>query len=86
MKDLLNKHRDAVTKLGYSEDQADEIIHRLSDIMNAFIDAAWGVHPAQLGAKAGAEKRLLPKARCDKLRTKQKQCSEDDASASLKEG
>ncbi len=86
MKDLLRKHRDAVTKLGYSREQADEIIHRLSDIMNAFIDAAWGVHPAQLGAEAGNKKGLLPKARCGKLRTKQKQCCEDNASASLREG
>jgi len=86
MKELLNKHRDAVTKLGYSEEQADEIIHRLSDIMKAFIDAAWGVHPAQLSANAGDKKSLLPKLQCDKLRTKQKRCSEDDAAASLTEG
>jgi len=85
MKDILNKHRNAVTKLGYSPEQADEIIHRLSDIMNAFIDAAWGVHPAQLGAKAGAKKDLLAKAGCGKLGTKQKQRNEDDAAAPLTE-
>ena len=86
MKDILKKHRDAVTKLGYSREQADEIIHRLSDIMNAFIDAAWGVHPAQLGAEAGNKKGLLLKPRCDRLRTKPKQHSEDDTAAPLTEG
>ena len=65
MKDLIKKHRDAVTKLGYTKEQADDIIHRLSAIMNAFIDAAWGVHPAQVSMKAGSKKSLLPKARCD---------------------
>lgn len=86
MKDLLKKHRDTVRKLGYSSEQADEIIHRFSEIMGAFIDAAWGVHSAQLSVAAKDKKVLLPDPRCDKMRTKQKQCSGDDAAASLTEG
>lgn len=86
MKDLIDKHRDAVTKLGYSKDQAEDVIHRVSAIMNAFIDAAWGVHPAQLGSKTEGKKVLLPKAQCDKLRTKQKQRGEEETAAPLTEG
>lgn len=86
MKDLIKKHRDAVTKLGYSKEQAEDIIHRLSAIMNAFIDAAWGVHPAQVSMKAGGKKNLLPKARCDRIGTKQKQHDEEETAAPLTEG
>ena len=86
MKEILKKHREAATKLGYSREHADEIIHRLSDIMNAFIDAAWGVHPAQLSAEAGDKKDLLPKAQCGKLRTKPKQSSKEETAATPTEG
>ncbi|WP_417723934.1 hypothetical protein [Salipiger sp.] len=72
--------------MGYSQAQADEIIHRLSDIMNTFIDAAWGVHPVQLSAQTRGKKDLLPKAGCGKLRTKQQQCNTDGTAASLSEG
>ncbi len=86
MKDILKKHREAATKLGYSREHADEIIHRLSDIMNAFIDAAWGVHPAQLSSMDGGKKDLLPQARCGKLRTKPKQSSKEETVATPTEG
>lgn len=86
MKNLIHHHREKMMAMGYSQAQADEIIHRLSDIINAFIDAAWGVHPAQLSTQAGGKKALLPKTGCDKLRTKQQQCNTDGTAASLTEG
>lgn len=48
MRDIIAKHRARVVSLGYSEDQSEEIIHRISAILCAFIDAAWGAHPVQL--------------------------------------
>lgn len=48
MDEIIEKHVDQVRALGYTEEQSRDLIHRLSTIMTAFIDAAWGVHPAQL--------------------------------------
>ena len=48
MKRFTQKYRNRVKALGYSDDQADEVILRLSAILCAFIDAAWSRHPVQL--------------------------------------
>lgn len=73
MKDILKKHRQSVLALGYSDEQADDLIHRLSAIMSAFIDAAWGVHPAQL-SKRDSDKKCLPgNPECGRVGTKAKQ-------------
>ncbi|MGK2959050.1 MAG: hypothetical protein ACSLFB_11765 [Acidimicrobiales bacterium] len=73
MKDILKKHRQSVLALGYSDEQADDLIHRLSAIMSAFIDAAWGVHPAQLSKRDNDKKCLPGNPHCDRIRTKEKQ-------------
>ncbi len=72
MKEILKKHRASVKALGYTENQADDLIHRLSAIMSAFIDAAWGVHPAH-GSTHERDKKSLPEnQQCVSIRTKQK--------------
>ncbi|MGC8202513.1 hypothetical protein ACP2AV_07390 [Aliiroseovarius sp. PTFE2010] len=72
MKEILKKHRASVKALGYTEDQADDLIHRLSAIMSAFIDAAWGVHPAQLSMHERDKKSLSEPSQCARIRTKPK--------------
>lgn len=47
MNEILEKHRQRVVDLGYSEEEAKGIVHMLSAIMSEFIDAAHGVHSAQ---------------------------------------
>lgn len=75
MKDIHKKHVARVRALGYSEEQAHDLIHKLSNIMTAFIDAAWGVHPAQL-AKNEA---IRGDSRCDNIGTNTKQKIEGPA-------
>lgn len=70
---IVNKYRSRVVALGYSAKQSEEVIHRLSAIMCAFIDAAWGAHPVQLAADAKANKALPPLPEYVKLGTKAKQ-------------
>lgn len=78
MKEILKKHRQSFEALGYTDEQADDLIHRLSAIMSAFIDAAWGVHPAQLARKNAGQKSLPATAQCVRMGTKAKQCDEDE--------
>lgn len=85
MKDILKKHRQSVLALGYSDEQADDLIHRLSAIMSAFIDAAWGVHPAQLSKRDNDKKSLPGNPECGRLGTKAKQ-SEKKGPAALPAG
>ena len=85
MKDILKKHRASVQALGYTEEQADDIIHRLSTIMSAFIDAAWGVHPAQLSKRGRGKKSLCEPSQCAKIGTNPKQNDAKGPAASLTE-
>lgn len=73
MRDIVTKYRARVAALGYSEEQAEEIIHRISAIMCAFIDAAWGAHPVQLAENLRGNKALPPLPEYVKIGTKAKQ-------------
>tara|TARA_R110000787_G_scaffold173158_2_gene285773 strand:+ start:9722 stop:9976 length:255 start_codon:yes stop_codon:yes gene_type:complete len=64
LKEIIEAHKEKVKKLGYSEEQAEEIIHRVSAMMSAFIDAAWGTHPAQLSQRANDKKSLASVKEC----------------------
>ena len=61
------------------------IIHRLSTIMSAFIDAAWGVHPAQLSKRSRGKKSLCEPIQCAKIGTNPKQNDAKGPAASLTE-
>lgn len=73
MGDIIKKYRARAKALGYSDEQSDEIIHRLSAIMCAFIDAAWGAHPVQLAGNSGGNKALPRLPEYVKIGTKAKQ-------------
>jgi len=73
MGDIVKKYRARVTALGYSDEESEEIIHRLSAIMCAFIDAAWGAHPVQLAGNTGGNKALPRLPDYAKIGTKAKQ-------------
>jgi len=81
VKEIVKKHRQAFKALGYSDEQADDLIHRLSAIMSAFIEAAWGVHPTQLAMQGREKKSLSASTQCAKVRTKAKQSDEDETAA-----
>ncbi|MBB58610.1 MAG: hypothetical protein CMM42_15425 [Rhodospirillaceae bacterium] len=57
----------------------------LSTIMSAFIDAAWGVHPAQLSKRARGKKSLCQPSQCAKIGTNPKQNDAKGPAASLTE-
>ncbi|GAK34637.1 hypothetical protein JCM17846_28630 [Iodidimonas nitroreducens] len=86
MKEILKKHRQSFTALGYSEEQADDLIHRISKIMLAFIEAAWGLHPAQLAKQAGVKKSLPVRGQCAKIGTKAKQTDREDSAGEAADG
>lgn len=71
MGDIVKKYRARAKALGYSDEQSEEIIHRLSAIMCAFIDAAWGAHPVQLAGNASGNKPFRDSP--NMLRLEQKQ-------------
>lgn len=73
MGDIVKKYRARAKALGYSDEQSEEIIHRLSAIMCALIDAAWGAHPVQLAGNATGNKALPRLPEYAKIRTKAKQ-------------
>ena len=75
LKEIIENHREKVKKLGYSEEQAEEIIHRVSAMMSAFIDAAWGTHPAQVSQQAKGQKSLASKLECVNIGTSTNQSS-----------
>ena len=75
MKEIIETHREKVKKLGYSEEQAEEIVHRVSAMMSAFIDAAWGTHPAQLSQRANDQKSLASKKECVNIEASTNQSS-----------
>lgn len=77
MSKIIEKHIDQVRSLGYSEEQARDLIHKLSNIMTAFIDAAWGVHPAQLAKNKAVHEDFG----CGKVGTNTKQMLEGSADA-----
>lgn len=79
MNEILKEHREKIKSLGYSAEQADDLIYRLSAIMTAFIDAAWGVHPAQLAKN----KAVHDDSGCGRVRTNAKQMIEGSAEAKL---
>lgn len=81
MKEIVKKHRQSFKALGYTDEQADDLIHRLSVIMTAFIEAAWGVHPAQLAQRADRKKALPDTVQCVRIGTKAKQCDEEETAA-----
>ena len=81
MKEIVKQHRQSFKALGYTDEQADDLIHRLSAIMSAFIDAAWGVHPAQLARQDAKHKSLSETAQCARIGTKPKQCDEEETAA-----
>ena len=81
MKNILKKHRQSVTALGYSSEQAEDIILRCSAIMNAFIDVAWGVHSAQLSKRENIQKGLPGARKCGRIRTKAKQSDQKGSAA-----
>ena len=73
LKEIVETHREKVKKLGYSDEQAEEIILRVSNMMTAFIDAAWGTHPAQLSQQAKSQKSLALKMDCVNIDLSDKQ-------------
>jgi len=81
MKNILKKHRHSVTALGYSGEQAEDIILKFSAIMNAFIDVAWGVHSAQLSKRENTKKCLPETPICGRIRTKAKQSDQKGSAA-----
>ncbi|GAB4394547.1 MAG: hypothetical protein Tsb0032_20710 [Kiloniellaceae bacterium] len=80
MKEIIKKHRQSFKALGYTDEQADDLIHRLSAIMSAFIDAAWGVHPTQLARQGARNKSLSETPQYARIGTKAKQ-SDDEVTA-----
>lgn len=52
----LERYRTIVAGIeGMTEAEKDEAIRVVVSIMQAFVDAAWGKHPAQLAAEKGAQ-------------------------------
>ena len=82
MKYPIEKYRGPVKALGYSDEQADDLIHSLSAIMSAFIDAAWGVHPAQLGQQNDNMDELPRRQRYGRIKAEPHKSDEEDAASS----
>jgi hypothetical protein len=66
--EIIERHLEKVKSLGYSEEQSRDLIHKLSHIMSAFIDAAWGVHPAQQAQNKAVQRDSV----CDRIGTNSK--------------
>lgn len=73
MEEKHKKYIEHIQAMGYSEDQAHDLFHKLSNMMTAFIDAAWGVHPAQLAKNEAVHRD----SRCDRIGTNTKQKTEE---------
>ena len=69
MNDILEKHRQRFVDRGYSEEEAKGIVHMLSAIMQEFIDAAHGVHSAQILSRNSAALALSNPNKCGTLRS-----------------
>lgn len=82
MKDIVNKHRARLSARGYTDDQAADLIHKVSNILLPFIDAAWGVHSAQLAGSSTENKSLPAPDAYDTIGTKPKQSDEKGSAAS----
>lgn len=86
MKNIVEKHRKTVEALGYSKEQAEEVIHSLAEIFEAVIDVAWGVHPAQQSRAGLPEKFVTAPKSCAKFGTKAKQLQSGGSAAPATEG
>ncbi|MEM6413528.1 MAG: hypothetical protein AAF720_02600 [Pseudomonadota bacterium] len=75
MKEIIEKHKDRLIAKGCSPERAEDIVHRLVRVLEPFVDAAWGLHSAQLARDSLVEKFHTKARACANLGTKSEQLS-----------
>ncbi len=66
----LNQYRSMVADIeGLSDLQKDEIIHIVVNMMQAFVDAAWGQHPIQMALSKRDDLSSQRQSSCDSFNT-----------------